>query len=184
MSDLFHHRPLLHPLLEGRQKENDKGGSDTSEGQVDVETPSPGEFDVVGECTAHQWSCNARNAIHCANNPSVCGSSMQRNGFGDDQNGAGEDACRSQTSNRTADDERSRIRRDSADQGTDFENTQRGHVNPFYGVKGVELAENELECASGEEVCASIPTDVVEGVELIGDSRNGSCDDGIVLLLN
>ena len=45
---------------------------------------------------------------------------------------------------------------------------------------GIEFAEEELECARGEEVGGTVPAHVVEGLELVSDARDGGSDNRVV----
>ena len=44
----------------------------------------------------------------------------------------------------------------------------------------VKFAKEELEGAGCEEVGGTVPTDIVEGLELVGNVRDGGGDDGVV----
>lgn len=111
----------------------------------------------------------------------VCRTLSEGHGHRDDQDGSAKDTSSTDTSNRAADDESCRIRRNTADQGTNLEDKQGNEIDPFDRVVGVELSVDELGRAGGEEVRGSIPADIVEGFELICDSGNGSCDDCVIL---
>jgi hypothetical protein len=96
-------------------------------------------------------------------------------------NRARKHACRSRAGDRSPDNKRRRIRRRAADQRADLEEQDRGHVDAFCGVEGVDLAEEEHEGAAGEEEGGAVPGDVGEGVEVVGDAGDGGCDDCAVL---
>lgn len=63
----------------------------------------------------------------------------------------------------------------------DFEDEDGTKMNPFNGVEGVELAEDELDRAGRQKVAGAIPANVVDGFKLISDARYGGGDDGVVL---
>lgn len=46
---------------------------------------------------------------------------------------------------------------------------------------GVDLSEEELGRASRQEVCRAVPAYVGDCVEVICDSGDGCCDNGVVL---
>ena len=71
--------------------------------------------------------------------------------------------------------------RDAADEGAEFEDGDAGEEHPFGGVEGVDSAVEKLGSAACYHVGTCVPADVVDGVEYIGDLRDGCCDDGAVL---
>lgn len=64
---------------------------------------------------------------------------------------------------------------------TEFEYANGPEKDPFGVVESVDSAHDELEGGSGEQVGAGVPSNVSEGVEVIGDCRDSGCDDGAVL---
>ena len=64
---------------------------------------------------------------------------------------------------------------------SNFKDADGGEEDPFGVVESVDSAHDELEGASGEHVGAGIPSNVIEGVEFIGDCRYSGCDDCAVL---
>lgn len=128
-----------------------------------------------------QWARDRRNAIHAADQSHVRRALAQRDRDGDDQNGAAEDTRGADTRNRATDDERRRVGRNTADEGADLEDEQRGEIHPLDGVEGVEFAVDELRRARGEQVRAAVPPDVIQGLELIRDAGDSRRDDGVVL---
>ena len=48
-------------------------------------------------------------------------------------------------------------------------------------MKGIDLAEEELEGAAGEQIGAFIPSDIVQRMELVGDGRESCADDCAIL---
>ena len=107
---------------------------------------------------------------------------MKRDKIHNDDDCPREDARGARPSHGAANDEGDGIGRGAADGGTDFEEADGAEKDPFGVVKGIDSAHDELEGAAGEHVGAGVPADVVEGVEFIGDCRDGGCDDGTVLL--
>ena len=107
---------------------------------------------------------------------------LKGNSVGDDENGSAEDTSGSYTGDGAADDQSRRVGRNAADQGADFEDEEGDDVDPFDGVVGVKLSVEKLGRACCQEVSRTIPTHIVERLELICDFRDGSCDDGVVLL--
>ena len=99
----------------------------------------------------------------------------------DDHNGSGEDAGGARTRHCTANDEGGGIGSSAAYCRTNFEQGDGVEEDPLGVVKGVDSAHEELEGAAGEHVGTGIPSDVVEGVELIGDCRDSGDDDCAIL---
>ncbi len=54
--------------------------------------------------------------------------------------------------------------------------------DPLGVIESVDSTHDELEGASGEHVSAGVPSNVVKGVEFIGDCRYSGCNDSAVLL--
>ena len=96
--------------------------------------------------------------------------------------GAREDARGSQARDGASDDERIRVVGRAADSGPDFEDENGAQEDYFGGIEGVDFAEEELEGAIREEVGATVPADVGDGVEVVSDAGDGGCDYCLVLL--
>ena len=94
-----------------------------------------------------------------------------------------EDARGSGTGYCTADDEGDGIGGSATYDGTKLENANGGEEDPFRVVECVHPAHDELEGARSEHVGAGVPSNVVEGIEVIGDGRNSGCDDCAILYL-
>jgi hypothetical protein len=89
---------------------------------------------------------------------------------------SGSDAC-----DCSADDEGDRVWRRAADSRTDFKETDGRQEDRLDAVEGVQLAVHKLEGASGEQVCATIPADIRDGMKVISDLGNRCCDDQAIL---
>jgi hypothetical protein len=57
----------------------------------------------------------------------------------------------------------------------------RGEKDPLDVEGAVELAEQQLERACGEEICRTEPTDVFQRVELVCYMRDCGCNNGDIL---
>lgn len=164
-----------------REERNDEGGSYTSKRQVDVEAPSPSQ--VIGEGSTHEWTGDGSNAVHCSNQSHVRWSLSQRYRVCYDENGTTEDTGSSNTGDSTSDNQCGAVRRNTTDQAADLEDEQGRKVDPFDRVECVEFAVDELCRARCEKVGRSIPTDVVQCLELICNSWDSCCDDCVVLVI-
>ena len=100
-----------------------------------------------------------------------------------DDDCAREDARGSGASDCTADDEGNGIGGRATYDGTQLKNANGGQEDPFRVVECVHPAHDELERACSEHVGAGVPSNVVEGVEVVRDGRNSGCDDGAILCL-
>lgn len=99
----------------------------------------------------------------------------------DNNHGPLKDTRGPKTSNRPAHNEGIRCRGGTTDRRPDFEDNNGSQEHPLDRKVTVQLSENELEHAGNEQVRSTIPANVFEGLELIGDSRDGSSDDCVVL---
>lgn len=171
---------LCAAALNGEEGDDERSG-DGAEGKVDEEAPAPCE--MISEGSAHQRSSHRRDAVHATNDAHVGRALAQRDGTGDDEDGSAEDTGGSYAGDGAADDQSRRVGRNAADQGADLEDEESDDVDPFDGVVGVKLSVEKLGRTGCQEVSRTIPTHVVERLELICDLRDGSCDDGVVLLL-
>lgn len=108
---------------------------------------------------------------------------MKRYQVHHDDDCAREDARGSGTGYCTANDEGNGIGSSATYNRTKLENANAGKEDPFGVVECVDSAHDELERAGGEHVGAGVPSNVVEGIELVGDGRNSGCDDCAILFL-
>ena len=146
---------------------------------VDVEAPPPA--DVVGKGTTNQRpndGCDSKDATEEA---LIHGTLRKRNHRYHDDNVARPDAGRSQSGDRAADNEGFRVGCCATQGGTDFEDEERGEIDDLGRIEGVDAAKEELEGTAGDEVGTSIPSHIAEGMEVVGDGRYGSTDDGAIL---
>ena len=67
---------------------------------------------------------------------------------------------------------------------SDFKEADGVKEDPLGVVKSVDTAHEELEAGPSEHIGAGVPSNVVKGVEIIGDCGYGGCDDGAVLFCN
>lgn len=78
-----------------------------------------------------------------------------------------------------ADNQRRRVLGDGGDEAAKLNDEDGDEEAGLEGEVLEDLAPGELERAEGHEVGRAVAGDVVEAVELVGDSGNGSCDDGL-----
>ena len=135
---------------------------------------------MFGKRSTQEWSNNASNAISATNEPRINGPFLQWHRIGTDYLRSRKDPRRTESSNRSPNDKGHRIWRGAANQGTEFEKGECAEENPFDVEVAVEFAEEKLKGAGGEEVGGTVPTDVVEGLELVGNTRDGRGDDGVI----
>ena len=111
----------------------------------------------------------------------IDGSPYKRNGIGNDDQRSRENPCGSYTCNGSADYKSDRIGCHSANQGSNFKDGNGSEIDPFDRKEGVELAEKELKGACCEKIGRTVPSYVIEGVELVGDTGDRHSNDRIVL---
>lgn len=97
-----------------------------------------------------------------------------------DSDGSGHNARRSKPGNGTTNDENDGGRRSTADSRANLEQEDTRQKRPFRAVKRVDTSIDENETTGREQVTGAIPTNVVDRMELIRDSRNSSGDDGSI----
>lgn len=100
----------------------------------------------------------------------------------DDDDRSGKDARGATASYCATDDECNGIGSSATDCRPDFKDADGADEDPLGVVESVDPTHEELEGACGEHVGAGVPSNVVEGVEFIGNGGNSGCDDGAVLL--
>lgn len=135
---------------------------------------------MVSERSTQNRSNDAGNAISATNKVSVNSPFLKRHRISADNLCPGENASRAESSNGYPDNKRHRIRCGAANEGTKLEQGEGGEKTPLHVEVGVEFAEEELECAGGEEVGGIVPAHVVEGLELVSDAGDGGSDDCVV----
>lgn len=162
----------------GAEEEDDGGGGDTAEGQIDVETPSPGD---VGCKDAAQYRAeDASHAEDCSYESHPHWSLRERRDGYHDGDAAVLDAGRADAADGASPDECNRVGRDAIDETTEFEHANAEEKDPFDVVESVNLAHEELEGAGGHQVRRAVPADVPEGVEVVGEGGEGDANDGPV----
>ncbi len=135
---------------------------------------------MVSERSTQKRSNDAGNAISATNEAGVHSPFLKRHRIGADNLCPRENPSRAESSNRSPNNKRHRIRRGAANQGPKFEQGEGGEKNPLYVEVGIEFAKEELECAGGEEVGGTVPAHVVEGFEFVSDAGDGGGDDCVV----
>ena len=161
------------------QEENDEK-CDTSEGQVDPETPSP--CCIVREHATERWGDDLGDPRGAADGAGDLGSIVQWYALGQDDESPRYDPRAPQPSNSATDDQSEGVWGRRAYDRADFEEAQRSHEHPFDIELGVELPKHELEATGRKEVSRPIPSYIIERVELDRDLGNCGSDDSPVLL--
>lgn len=98
-----------------------------------------------------------------------------------DHHTAGENASGTDASDGAADDQSGRIRGCAADKRAELERADRGQKHPFGRVELVYSTVEKLGRAARKHVCADIPANIVQRIELVGDPRDGRGQDCSVL---
>lgn len=163
----------------GLEEEEDEEGSDTANGEVDVEAPPP--RNMVGEGTAKKGSNNATEAISGTEDTCESRSLLRRRSEGNDGVTAGTKTRSTNTSNSPTGNESVGGRRGTADHGADLEDEDSHEEGHLEGKIFVDLAPGRLEGSDGHEEGGAVPANLVETLELVRDFRNGSCDDSLGL---
>ena len=135
---------------------------------------------MFSERSTQKRSNDARNAISATNKARVNSPFLKRYRISADNLCPRENASRAESSNGSPDDKRHRTRCGAANQGPKLEQGEGGEKNPLDVEVGIEFAEEELECAGGEEVGGTVPAHVVEGLEFVSDAGNGGSNDCVV----
>ena len=126
-------------------------------------------------------TCDRGNPIHRTNKSLIDWPLHKRYSIGNDNQRPREDSCRSNARNGPSNDQSNRCRCHSANQGSEFENGDCSKVDPFDGKEGIKLAKKELKGAGCEKICRTVPSYIVEGVELVRDTRYRCSNDCVVL---
>ena len=180
------------------EKEDHDCDSDATDRKIDVKAPSPRYF--RGKCTSQQWTNNRRYSVHPANKSVEAWPFWQRYGSSNEHIGARKNTGRAYTGDGTTDYKGNAVGSNATDERSQLEDSNGNQEYPLQREEGVELAENELEGGSGEEVSyiggqrdfvesrlvsdhaltTTVPPDVVETLELIGNLGNSCRNDGTV----
>ena len=179
LSHLFLERLGAQDGLGTLEPKQDKEESDPSNWQVDVETPAPSE--MVSESTSHKRTSDVGNSEHGSHKTDVHRALFQRNTLGDDEKRPSDQTRGAQSCNGSTDDQPDGSRSCRTNQRAELEDKQRRQVNPLNRVEGVEFPEDQSHRAGRQEVRTTVPTDILDGVEVIRNSGNGSGDDRVIL---
>ena len=100
---------------------------------------------------------------------------------GNKREGREQKARGAETGDGTASNESRRVGRGAADGRADEEGEHGSTVDPAYRVTRTQLAKHELRHTDGHQVDTTVPSNVLERMELIRDVRDGIGHDGAVL---
>src|SRR4051812_26149039 len=101
------------------EEQEDDGGGNTADGEVDIVSPAPG--DMVGESAAEEGPNDGGNAKACAKDTGVFAGFANRDHVGDDDESEAEDATSSETGDSATDDQDIDIGGRTADGGASLE---------------------------------------------------------------
>ena len=135
---------------------------------------------MVGKGATHQRSRDGGQTVHGTNQSGVDGSLRERNGVCDNDQAAREDARASGSCYGTTNDQSDRIRCHTANERAELENADGSQEDPFDAEESVDFTELELEGTGCEKVGGRVPADIVEGMELVGNSGYGGRDDSVI----
>lgn len=119
------------------KKHNDEDGKAT-DGQVDIETPPPGN--PFGEGTAEEWSDHSSKSIRNTNQTHQCWPLFWLDTECEDHGAARREASAAQAGDGTSDDEGVRVGRDATDETAELEDSDRQDKGPFQVEVSVGLA--------------------------------------------
>ena len=156
------------------EEEQDDGGRQPADGQVDPEAPAP--RDAVGEDAADQRADDASDAERHADEARVGGAALRLGDEGDDGVGAGADASGAEPVDGAADDEDGRARRRRADETAELEHANGCQERRLEREVAVRLAPRRLEAAVSHEEGGAVPRHLVQPVKLVRDLGDGRCD--------
>lgn len=105
---------------------------------------------------------------------------MKRDHGNNSHHGASSDTSRASTCNGSANDEGHRVRGRTTDGGTNLEEQDAHKERPSQVIKVVDSTKHQLERRRRDHVRRTIPADVTQAVEVVGDLRDGGRDDGAV----
>ena len=100
----------------------------------------------------------------------------------DDNDCSGKDTSRPQASNGTTYNQGRRVWRGTAESRSDLKDSDGSQKDKFGVVEGVDSAEEKLERTAGKHVGTSVPADITQGVEIVGDLGNGGGKDSTILV--
>ena len=146
------HRLRALGCLEEEERDN---CCNTTNGQVDPEAPSPRQS--LSEGSSEEWSKNCGDGISRTDHAQELRTLRGRSGETDDGEQTDRNAGAANTSDRSANNEGSRVLSDSADDATDLENEDCDHVPDLDGHVFVELSPCRLEATEGHEVGGAVP---------------------------
>jgi hypothetical protein len=111
---------------------------------------------LISEYTTQKRPGNGRDTVHRPNEACIHWTLHQGDGVRDDYQGPGKDTRASNPSNRASYDQSDRVRRNAANQTSQFEDGNSDEVDPFYTEEGIEFAEQELKGGRSEEVARAV----------------------------
>lgn len=101
-------------------------------------------YQTVGESTSKQWTSDGCNTVHATNKTNVRGSLLKRATVSQDEKRASKNTGRTNSSNRSSDDQSGRAWSSTANQATELEYTNCGQEDPFDTPELVNLAKEKL----------------------------------------
>ena len=161
--------------VEQDQKENQGGCSD---GKIDVKAPPPRY--LFSEDAAEKRTSDASTAENGPNPSDKGGDTRRLDNVCDDGIAAACDASAAQALDGAANDEGGAVGREGAEQAPNFEDGHRGEERSFQREILVCLAPGGLEHGEGDEEGGSVPSHLLQTMEILRDARNGCGHDGHV----
>ena len=107
---------------------------------------------------------------------------MKGNKWNYDHHAATEDARRPQTGDGSSDNKGSGAWGSVAESRPGLEDHHQKKEDPFCRVQLVDAAGNGVKTGSSQHVGTTIPANIIDGIELVGDFWNGRRNNGSILL--
>lgn len=136
---------------------------------------------MIHECATYDGTQHRAHTERHPEDSCVHRSLTQRHKSDNDHHAALEDPRRSDARDCSANDKCHRRRSSAAHNTTDLEDQNSSKKDPFRGVELVDAAEDGVATCAGQQVGGSVPANVADGVEGVGECRDGDGDNCAVL---
>ena len=141
--------------------------TDSSLSRLGLTVKAPPPAYIRRKRSTKQRPDNTRDTHSCANSAHPRRPLLQRNRIDHEDHSSVHKSCGAHTRDRSPDDESHRVWCGAAYRGTDLEDDDERQVDVFWRVEGVDAAEEQCGAAGCEEEGASVPADLVEGIEFV-----------------
>ena len=159
-------------------EEEDDDHGEATDGKVDVEAPSPGG--MLGEGTTKKRTSNGSNTPHAANKTKGKRSLLKRHDERQDDDGTREKTSRTNSCNSSSNDKGNRRGRNGRDQATNLKDEDSDKIGNLDIEVLVDGSVHGLQSRGGEKVRGTIPSNILDTLELGSDGSKSGCDNGLV----